>query len=360
MREPKVIFEDWSPVCNINAFVEKSDTCYYFYLWVNPQSDRAVVKSCWIGNVGASPKELDTEAMGEGIAPQMPEKYVLHGEGGLELDPDKFEIVWFEEGNAAALLYDDEIISVIPEWSGYNGFNGYARYAKGVTPLAWGLSDAYGTVSKRVKESKDFWARFEEDFWPGAQNMHLAALEDFFGAHEKYYAIDGGEFPPKALVKGSKDGVVYGITAGVSLVPMPNVETVYGDEFKEYRRMELGFAATAENESLCNSAFSFMSGLAAFPWREYTFLAHGHTVPVNFIEGFAAVLFICPRRLSGVEMPDYKDCMGERINLLWMVPVTEAEYRFITEHDIDENLSYAYDIKRIHIFDGKNKFIGMP
>lgn len=359
MSEPEVIFEDWSPVCNINAFVEKSDACYYFYLWVNPQSDSAVVKSCWIGNIGNSPEELDIEAMGEGIAPRMPKQYVLHDEEGLDLDPDRFEIVWFEEGNAAALLYDDEIISVIPGWSGYNGFNGYARYAKGITPLAWGLLDAYDTISKRVEESKAFWSEFEEDFWTKAQSMHLAALESFFGKYEKYYAIDGGKFPPKALVRGSKKGVVYGITAGVSLIPMPNVDTVYGDEFKEYRRIELGFAVTEEKESLCNSVFSFMSGLAAFPWREDTFLAHGHTVPINFIEGFEAVLFISPRRLSGVETPEYKDCMGEKINLLWMVPVTGAEYQFITKHDIDENLSYAYDIERIHIFDGKSKFIGM-
>lgn len=360
MSEPEVIFEEWSPVCNINAFVEESDTCYYFYLWVNPESDSAVVKSCWIGNIGVSPEELDVEGMGEGIAPQMPKQYVLHGEDGLKLDADKFGIVWFEEGNAAALLYDNEIISVIPGWSGYNGFNGYAKYAKGVTPLAWGLSDAYESLSKRVKESKAFWARFEEDFWTEVQSGYLAALEAFFGVYEKYYAIDGGEFPPKALVRGSKDGVVYGITAGVSLIPMPNVEMVYGDGFREYRRMELGFAVTAENEGLCNSAFSFMSGLSAFPWREDTFLAHGHTVPINFIKGFEAVLFIDPKKLSGVETPDYKKCMGEKINLLWIVPITGEEYRFITEHDVDENLSYARDIERIHIFDGENKFTGMP
>lgn len=359
MSEPEVIFEDWSPVCNINAFVEKSDTSYYFYLWINPQSDDAVVKSCWICNVGEAPEELDVENMEQGFAPAMPKQYVLHDVHGMELNPDELSVVWFEEGNAAALLYGDEIISVIPPWSGYNGFEGYARYAKGTTPLAWGLSEAAEVIGKRVEQSRIFWESFESDFWGDVQAQHMEALEKFYGQHEKYYAIDGGEFPPKALIRGSRGGVIYGITAGVSLIPMPNVEQNYGDDFREYRRMELGFAVTAKHEELTNPMFSFMSGLSAFPWREETFLAHGHTVPVQFIKGYEAVLFVNPRMIPGLEAPDYKDCMGEKINLLWLVPITGEEYRFIMEHDISENLSYATDIFRIHIFDGKRKFPDM-
>lgn len=36
--ENEVIVESCSPVCNIQAFVEKSDKNYYFYLWIDPEN----------------------------------------------------------------------------------------------------------------------------------------------------------------------------------------------------------------------------------------------------------------------------------------------------------------------------------
>ena len=69
MSEPVVIFEDWSPCCDIQAFVEESDTCCYFYLWVHPGRDNAYFKSCWICNTASAPKQLDIDAMQDGNAP---------------------------------------------------------------------------------------------------------------------------------------------------------------------------------------------------------------------------------------------------------------------------------------------------
>ena len=185
----------------------------------------------------------------------------------------------------------------------------------------------------------------------------MVSLEKFYGEYEKYYAIDGGEFPPKALVRGSKDGVIYGITAGVSLIPMPRVEANFREECSKYRRMELGFATIEKHKGMCDLMYSYLSNLAAFPWKEDTFLAHGHTIPFRSIKGYEAVLFINPRMVHGVEMPEYEDCMGEPINLLWVVPITGEEYQFALEHEIEETLRHVYgDIARIHIFDGGHKF----
>ena len=39
-----IILESWSPVCNIQAFVEKTDKNYYFYLWVKPDTDESEIK----------------------------------------------------------------------------------------------------------------------------------------------------------------------------------------------------------------------------------------------------------------------------------------------------------------------------
>ena len=114
----------------------------------------------------------------------------------------------------------------------------------------------------------------------------MNALENFFGDYEKYYAIDGGEFPPKALLSGRKDGVCYGITAGVSLIPMPCVEQNFSEDAGNLRRMELGFAAVEEHEALCKMMYSTLSGLSGLPWKEVTFLAHGHTIPFENVKGF--------------------------------------------------------------------------
>ncbi|MDE7322324.1 MAG: suppressor of fused domain protein [Lachnospiraceae bacterium] len=360
MSEPEILLEEWSPVCNIHAFVEKTDTCCYFYLWINPGAENTAVKSCWICNTAAAPKELDVEAMKQGMAPAMPEAFVLHDLKGMELDAENLRIVWFEEGNAAALLLEDEIICVIPCWSGFEGFHGYSRYAKGVTPCAWGLADASEKMGERVERSRDFWDwfEFEPDYWKITQKMHMDALEKFFGRCENYYAIDGEQFPPKALIRGTRDGVIYGITAGVSLIPMPGIELYDPDEYWEDRRMELGFAVTAGHEDLCSQMYAYVSAMAAYPWKEDTFLAHGHTIPYQRIEGYAAVILVNPKMVPGLETPEYEPCRGEPVNLLWLVPITGEEYQFAQEHDIDETLRHVGgDITKIHIFDGMHKFI---
>ena len=358
MGEPKILLEEWSPVCNIQAFVEETDSCCYFYLWIKPGMDNEV-RNCWICNVAAAPEELDVEGMKQGMAPAMPREYVQHDIGGIKLDADQLKIVWFEEGNAAALLSEDEILCVIPGWSGYQGFHGYSKYAKGTTPCAWELTEALPVIKERVERSKAFWDwfEFEPDYWKLTQKMHMDSLERFYGKYENYYAIDGEEFPPKALIQGSREGVVYGITAGVSLIPMPDVEMWYGDDYREYRRIELGFAATVRHEELCKYMYSFLSSLAAYPWKENTFLGHGHTVPCQRIKGYEALLLINPRIVKGIEMPDYAPCMEETVNILWAVPITGEEYQFATEHEIEETLGHVSgDIARIHIFDGVPKF----
>lgn len=358
MKEPEILLEEWSPVCDIHAFVEQTDRCCYFYLWVDPSSEDASMKSCWVCNTGKAPRELDVASMEQGIAPAMPDAYVLHDKDGIELDPQRLHIVWFEEGDAAALLSGDEILCVIPGWSGYKGFHGYARYAKGTSPCAWGLAEAFEAMSERVGRSRAFWEWFEQDdYWEIAQRMHLDALQRFYGHYQNYFAIDGGGFPPRALIRGVREGISYGVTAGMSLIPMPCVEQYHNEAYREHRRIELGFAAAEGNDGLCTSMYSWLSALSAYPWRACTFLAHGHTIPFQVIEGFRAVLLIDPEQMSGMEAPPYETCMGERVRLLWAVPITAQEYAFATAHEIDELLACAVgDSAKMHIYNGMHKF----
>lgn len=357
--EPEIIIESNSPVTDIQAFVEKSDTCYYFYLWGNPTSERKFLKSCWICNRQRAPKELDAEAMKLGCAPMMPEEYVAHDIEGMELDADKLEIVWFAEGDGASLLCNGELICVIPGWAdAEKRFFGYSRYAKGTGNYAWELTRAEATLMSRTQTNQAFWKYFDTDFWPEIQTAHMAVLEQFFGKHERYFAIDGGKFPPKALISGSRDGVVYGITAGVSLIPMPQVEQYMNpEEVAKHHRIELGFATTEQYRPLCDHFYSAMSSLAAYPWQEITFFAHGHTVPYRGIKGFEALLFINPRVISEVEQPAYKDFVDDEVSLLWLMPITAQEYELAMNEGSQALLQHAEDLKRVHIFEGIPKFI---
>ena len=337
--EPEVLVEEWSPVANIQAIVEKNDKNYYFYLWINPATPETEMRACWICNRVKAPKDIKEAFAFEGEAPCMPAEFVDHDLNGIELDDASLSIEWFEEGDAAAVLSGDEIIAVIPCFSGYNGFYGYSVYAKGTGSFAWELKGAVSRFEDEVKRSRESWAFFDdENFWKNVQDFHFDTLNKFFGKEEKYFAIDGGEFPPKALVQGRKDGIIYGITLGVSMIPMPKVEMSYQEEYKDFRRMELGFACNEKYEPMLNQVFSAMSWLAAYPWNAQTFLGHGHTIPFGSIEGKDFLLFLNDRNLNISDSPKYADYRGEKINLLWLIPITQEEQEFIEEKGVDEYL----------------------
>ena len=61
-----------------------------------------------------------------------------------------------------------------------------------------------------------------------------------------------------------------------------------------------------------------MSSLAAYPWQEITFFAHGHTVPFGAIGGFDAILFVNPKMVLELEQPEYTEVPTD-VNLLWLI-----------------------------------------
>lgn len=356
MDKETIILESWSPVCNIQAFVEETDKNCYLYLWFFPGTDNAYVKSCWICNTDKAPKELDVDGMQNGFAPSMPEEYILHDVNGIHLDHDSLDLIWFEEGDGAALMQGEELICVIPGWSGYKGFMGYSAYAKGMMPFAWELTEALALLSERVAKSKDYWKSFDLDgeYWNVAQKQHIDTLNAFFGNYQKYYAIDNGGFPPKALITGEKDKICYCVTAGISLLAMPTVELYYYDNPNDFRRIELGYATIKKYEGSMQSMLSYISGITNIPWDEVTFLGHGHTIPFQGIKGYSAVWLLNAALLEDIDTPEYQDIQGDKVNLLWLVPLKDSEYEWIKEHGSEEALERckkAHD--KLIVFDGE-------
>ena len=329
-KSPRVLLESWSPVCNIQAFAEESDTCIYFYLWRDPNTDHPQVKSCWVCNTVPAPEDLDRAAMTAGNAPCMPRASCAHAPGGIHPDPDALSIVWLEEGDGAALLENGKILAFIPGWTwNNNGFPGYARHAVGTSALAWELTQAEPVLAPRVERSAAYWQTMENGYWRPLQEGALAAMEAFFGPHEKYFAIDGGKFPSKALVTGRKAGTRYAFTLGTSALCQPVVEQYHREDAGSYRRIELAFAAREDfPEEDWMKVLGLFPGISGYPWREITWLGHGHTLllPPDRLPGFAAFLLLDARELPGVPAPALPPVMGEPVTLLWCVPITQAEY----------------------------------
>ncbi len=362
-KSPEVLIESWSPVCDIQAFAEESQSCVYFYLWINPGKENPQVRGCWVCNTRPAPEALDKAAMDRGEAPMMPAGQCRHDLGGIRLRREELSIVWLEEGDAAALLEGDRILALIPGWAGQGGCHGYARYAAGTGSLAWELAQAEAALAPRVARSRAYWERMAGEsggYWPELQEKGLGAMEEFFGPHEKYYAIDGGQFPAKALVTGRRAGRRYAFTLGVSALCQPAVEQFWQDQASQHRRIELGFAAGEDlPEEAWMGMLNWLSAQSGLPWRYLSWLGHGHTIPCNRLPGFEAVLFLDPRELAGIEGPELPPVMGEPVSLLWAVPLTPEEYYFArTAESSTALLSRCRGrAEELPVFTGEGKFL---
>jgi len=352
------ILESRSMVCDIEAYVDKSDTCYYFYLCSNPLSLQAKIKCCWVCNRKPAPEKVNFDQLRNGESPMMPAEYVAHDPEGIELDESSLNIVWFEDGDSAALLSGNDVLCIIPGWSGMRSFHGYSKYASGAGPFAWEISGALEKLSVRIEYSKRLWnyfgAKEHSDAWMLTQQ---ARTIPFVGTHEGDFPISKGKFPPKVITTGERNDVVYGVTAGVSIISMPTVDFRVDGDPKDYKRMELGFAASTKFRHLCQPMYKNLTFYSELPWQQITFIAHGNTIPVENIEGYAGVMFINARNVSDMERPQYRDFPdGSAVNMFWTVLLTKEEYDYTIENSPEDLLKRAIDMKTIHIFDGTPKF----
>ena len=353
----QILAESESPICPIRAYAEQTEDTVYFYLFNYLTKEEANISACWVCNRIPAPDELNERTWDGSRAPMMPKAGVKHDPRGIDISPEGLEIEWFETGDSAALIQKGNLLAAIPPWSGYNGFHGYARYAAGQQQYAWELNEqARDAMMMRAFKGSQFWEKTADGkYWADTQKKHLLITEQFFGKHTQYYAIDGGEFPPRAVIEGKKDGVVYGFTAGISHFIMPRIE-MYVRNANEHHRIEFGFAAEEVCSSIKMEAYNCFMSLAKSIHRDLTFYAHGHTNTWDGIPGFHAFLFLNARALRGMDAPVYGKIDGDPVNLLWAIPITKAEYDFVVKTDINELMKHVIDLNRVHIFDGKPKF----
>lgn len=361
-KEPIILVESNSPITPIQAFVEENENNIYFYLWVKPNTNEAEMRACWVCNTKKAPIEMDSVSMENGMAPMLHAEFCKNPDSGETIDRDNLSIVWLPDGDGAALLEGEKILSCIPGWCDEE-FRGYSRFCKGESFVAWEMNDeCEQNLMKNVERAKKFWEYFNGDFWPEYQTNMLNTIDDFFDEQKAYYAIDGGKFPPKALVAGRINGDNYACTLGASLFPQPKIEMYFGEEASDYERIEIAVASkhgSLDEESI-KRLLNFTASLAHLPWYELSWLGHGHTVDCGAINGFPQAMLVSSSMIAEILSPRFPDFMGDRVNVLWIVPLTKEEFEkcsMLENGSRDLLKNYDGDIADVVMFDGKPKFI---
>ena len=323
-QPPAILIESSSPTSPITAFVEQDNRVVYFYL----QGADAInfgVRACWVRNLAAAPPALDRQGMADGKAPLQPREHCNHPASSVPLRADHLSIVWLPEGNAAALLENGEVLAIIPGWSGMGDFRGYARDAVGSGPLATELRSDMD-ILHRVTSAQALWDTWENaDPFTDCQARQMKSYEAAFGPCTQYYAIDGGQFPPRGLYTHRDGQRFVAITVGMSLLPMPVAE-MYAEGKNKPDRIEVGIVL---NDSLdvqqAQTIANSLSGLAALPWSQVTWLGEGHTVSFSLGEGVRFDNVLLTSRLSGLPQLELTPVHDEQVRMLWLIPIHQTE-----------------------------------
>ncbi len=329
-----VLIESVSPLGNIQAIVEADDRVVHFYLHGSPDSEFGM-RSVWVRNLVPATAELDVAGMKAGNPPMQPASQTKHPDGGLWPLSEMLRVVWLPEGNGAALYEGKEIIAIIPPWSGLKGFAGYARDAIGEGVLAWELDES-NVLHERFADAERYWSLWDdEEFWPRTRDPLIGAIEREAGAHTNYYVIDGGEWPPKAMLRISRPDCTLLVTVGMSLLPQPNVDMIT-EEPEKVRRVELGVVLPKNWNDLAVKKFaSYLSGQSALPWRQNTWLGAGHTIPCDSWDNPKFTLALLVSQHPAVTPIQLGKMLGDPISLLWFLPITSAERQIAMEQGTD-------------------------
>jgi len=311
-----------------------------------------------LGNLDAIVPEMQ-----QGLPLLLPRTHTLAREGTALPNADRLAVVWFEEGNGAALILQDDqqqtekVLAVIPPWSGQEGFHGYAAECAVENEVCWPLP-AHEALTKRMSQANAFWKTFQQKDNPftllqksqlGSYRQRFLALESAseIGVGDKvdgesYFSIDGGKFPPRGLVQYDLDDSIVIVTVGMSLLPQPMVELAT-EQPSQFRRVELGVRLPKDSvdETRLTKARNNVSQLAAYPWRNFSWIGAGHTC--NFVDvrdGCDNALLVQDDFVrSEVEQP-LGDFRADPVNLLWLLPVQQAEQQALLQQPMSrQNLA---------------------
>lgn len=272
---PQLLMQSTSPYGSRRATLLRGDGDVYLYLEDVTGPTPETTSAVWVANEAPAPTDsYDPTASPPGAPPRMAPDGTRHPAGCPPLRD--VEIVWFEEGDAVALVDPDGLVAVVPGWGGRDGFYGYSRYAVGQTPIAWQLTgEADDLLTAKVDDSKDFWAWRRGPAWSHIRSTGLAHLEAAVGPQEAAWPLGESLFPELIASRhryGDRE-VWVTATTGLSSQRMAGVEE-YLDNPDSAARIELVIARSVPDQV----GAELLSALAQVPFARCTWLGEGHTV----------------------------------------------------------------------------------
>ena len=342
---PEVLLQETSPYGTRRASLLRGEGDVYLYLEDLVGPAPVTSSAVWVANHTPAPTDRSVVTP-EGVPPRMGAGGTRHPEGCPDLGK-RLGLVWFEEGDAVAVVDGEGVLAAIPGWAGRSEFYGYARYARGRSPLAWELTREAGqALDAKVTESREFWKWRQGSAWPEVRSTGQAFIESRVGPQEAAWPL--GEAPfPELIASRHRFGdqpIWVTVTTGLSAQRMAGVEQ-YVDEPDQAARIELAIARTKPDQA----GAEVLGALAAIPFGRCTWLGEGHTiggVPGNYPafgpEKAALLLTARPPESSAMQMPDLTGLSRrtDPVTYLWIMVIDEETFRLARGRDARAALAH--------------------
>lgn len=341
---PDVLLEEMSPYGTRRASLLRGHGDVYLYLedmtGIHPHTTSAV----WVSNHRPAPADGDL-GPDDGSPPRMAASGTAYPEGSPPLDP-RARLVWFEEGDAVALVDRTGPLAAIPGWAGRDGFYGYSRHARGRNPLAWEMSpETREALQAEVDDSIGYWAWRDRGGDQEVRKAGLTHLETRIGLREDTWSIGSGGLLGLVASRhrlGDRDLWITA-TTGLSAQRMAGVEQFVA-EGGAWARVELAVAhPTADRTGV-----DLLSELAVIPFERCTWFGEGHTIGGGpGVHGFgsdrfAVLLTADPPRHPDHPTPDLSglSVRSDPVTYLWVMVIDEPTFLLARDRDARAALSH--------------------
>jgi hypothetical protein len=335
---PELLLQQTSPYNTRRASLLRGEGDIYLYLEDLVGATPNTTSAVWVANYLPAPSSRD-EVSAPGAPPRMGAGGTRHPEGCPALG-DRLGLVWFEEGDAVAVVDGEGVLAAIPGWAGRSEFYGYARYARGRSPLAWELTrDANQVLDHKVVESREFWNWRLSSAWPEIRSTGLSHLEMQLGPQEAAWPLGDAAFPELIATRHrlADEPIWVTATTGLSAQRMAGVEQ-YVDNPEQCARIELAIARSTPDQS----GAEILSALATIPFSRCTWLGEGHTIggspgayPAFGADKAALLLTSTPPPGTRFAMPDLSGLSrrNEPVTYLWVMVIDEETFRIARGRD---------------------------
>jgi hypothetical protein len=314
-NEPQTLFFERSPRGNCDAIVECDQRTVYFYLFWPGESHGV---PCWLANLLPPPLTFDRRELEANLPPLLPKPFIRKHEPEMsqamaQSTEDDWRVLWDPAGQGALLYFRDLLVAIAPPWSGQDSCGMSLHCAlDSMVCRPFPSEQTVQTWQTTASEYWDLWRN--ESHFSDYQQRCLAQWQTLSPAAFRYYAIDGGKFPPRAVANyrlnssaaepspsttsesaaemtpewkllaarwHQQSGELF-TTVGLGLNPQPTGDWTKAMPDQQFR-IELSlFLPPLDSEEERQEVVKQLGGLAEIPWKRNTCFRPGDTCEIRW------------------------------------------------------------------------------